>query len=739
MRGPDGGAGQTRDAMIGDHDQPPADPMSRLSLLTHATLAALFAAGAASAQTAPASSAASSADAADPYLWLEKVDSPQAMDWVRAENRKSLSVLEADPRFAAFNEQALAIAQSNDRIPFGHQIDGGVWNFWQDASHVRGIWRKTSPKDYDAGGAPSWTTVLDLDKVAAAEHANWVWEGAQCEARHENMCLLSLSDGGEDAVTVREFDLRKGRFVDHGFVLPRSKQSVAWESPDSLVVAREWKPGELTASGYAYIVKRLRRGQPLSAATEVFRGQVSDVSVNVATLDDAKGHHALLIQRGVSFFESETSLLTPGGLRKLNLPRKASVVELFDGQLIVKLDEDWSAAGAQFHQGTLVSVDLAQASAEPDALRPTVVFAPSARQAVEEVAGTRGGLVVTTLDNVRGRATVFTRSRDGAWVAKPVALPDNTTVGISDASARSAAAYLTVAGFLQPQGQWRVDGTRGQAKQLRALPAQFDASRDEVEQFEATSTDGTKIPYFIVHPKGMSLDGSHPTVLYAYGGFAVSKSPQYIGTMGKLWLEQGGVYVMANIRGGGEFGPAWHDAGLKTKRQIIYDDFAAVAHDLVDRKVTSARRLGIMGGSNGGLLMGVEMTQHPDLWNAVDIQVPLLDMLRFEQIAAGASWVGEYGSVANPDERAFLAKISPYSNLHRDVKYPKALVWTTTKDDRVGPQHARKFAARLSEYGIPYYYYEVIEGGHGAGANLKERAHTSAVEYTYFARQLMDQ
>jgi prolyl oligopeptidase len=717
--------------------------MPRLSLISGAVTVALLAAGVAAAQTVPAadpaSAPASAASAADPYIWLEKVDSPEAMDWVRAENKKSLSVLEADPRFPAFQEQALAIAQSNDRIPFGHQIDGKVWNFWQDAGHVRGIWRATTPKHYDGGGAPAWKTVLDLDKVAAAEHANWVWEGAQCESRHENLCLLSLSDGGEDAVTVREFDLRKGRFVDRGFVLPRSKQSVAWESADALLVAREWKPGELTASGYAYIVKRLHRGQPLSAATEVFRGQPSDVEVDVSTLADAKGHHASLIRRGVSFFESETSLLTPAGIRKLNLPKKASVLELFDGQLIVKLDEDWAAAGAQFRQGTLVAIDLAQASARPDALRPTVVFAPSARQAVEEVAGSRDGLVVTTLDNVRGRASVFTRSRDGAWVAKPIALPDNTTVGISDASARSSTAYLTVAGFLQPQSQWRIDGTRGQAAQLRALPAQFDASRDEVEQFEATSTDGTKIPYFIVHPKGMALDGNHPTILYAYGGFMVSKSPQYIGTMGKLWLEHGGVYVMANIRGGGEFGPAWHEAGLKTKRQIIYDDFAAVAHDLVDRKVTSPRRLGIMGGSNGGLLMGVEMTQHPELWNAVDIQVPLLDMLRFEQIAAGASWVGEYGSVSNPDERAFLARISPYSNLHRDVKYPKALVWTTTKDDRVGPQHARKFAARLSEYGIPYYYYEVIEGGHGAGANLKERAHTSAVEYTYFARQLMDQ
>ena len=711
--------------------------MTRLPLSVISMSMALLAAHAALAQGAASAPAAAASAIDDPYIWLEKVDSPEAMDWVRGENKKTLTALEADPRFATFNEQALAIAQTHDRIPFAHQIDGGLWNFWQDADHVRGIWRVTSPKDYDTGGAPTWRTVLDLDKVSADEHANWVWEGAQCEAAHENLCLLTLSDGGEDAATVREFDLKKGQFVQGGFVSPKSKQSVAWENRDSLIVSREWTKGELTESGYPYIVKRLKRGQPLSAAVEVFRGKPTDVSVEIGPLSDAHGHQAVLIHRGVTFFETETSLITASGVRKLNLPKKSRVVELFDGQLIVKLDEDWTAAGPQFTQGMLVAIDLAQAIAKPDALRPTIVVAPGARQSVQEVSGTKTGLIVTMLDNVRGRASMYARSRDGAWTATPIALPDNAAVDINDTSTHTSRAYMSVAGFLQPQTQWLVDA--GQAKSLRALPAQFDASHDDVEQFEATSTDGTKIPYFIVHPKGMALDGSHPTILYAYGGFAVSMSPRYNSTMGKLWLEHGGVYVLANIRGGGEFGPAWHEAGLKTRRQIIYDDFAAVGHDLVARGVTSTKHLGIMGGSNGGLLMGVEMTEHPDLWNAVDIQVPLLDMLRFEQIAAGASWVGEYGSVSIPEERAFLAKISPYSNLHRDVKYPKALVWTTTKDDRVGPQHARKFAARLSEYGIPYYYYEVIEGGHGAGANLKERAHTNAVEYVYFSRQLMDQ
>ena len=709
--------------------------MHRFPLTTLATALALLTAGAAFAQAASAPAAAAS-DADDPYLWLEKVDDAKAMDWVRGENTKTLTALEADPRFAAYNQQALAVAQTHDRIPFANQIDGGLWNFWQDADHVRGIWRVSAAKDYDKGGAPAWRTVLDLDAVSRAEKANWVWEGANCETRHENLCLLSLSDGGEDAVTVREFDIRKGAFVKGGFALPKGKQNAVWNGSNEVVAAREWTPGELTASGYPFVVKRLKRGQPLSAAVEVYRGKPADVSVEVGSLADAQGREVVVLHRGISFFESEVDLLTPAGVKKLNLPLKASVDALYDGQLIVKLNQDWTADGHPFAQGTLVSIDLAQAIARPDALSPTVIFAPTPRQSVESVATTKTGLLVTSLDNVRGRAAVFTRAHDGSWSSTAIALPENTAVHVTDASERSSVAYLSVAGFLQPQGQWRVDGAR--AKLLRTLPAQFDASHDDVEQFEATSTDGTKIPYFIVHPKGMPMDGSHPTILYAYGGFGASEAPYYSGTLGKLWLEHGGVWVLANIRGGGEFGPAWHDAGLKTKRQVIYDDFASVARDLVTRGVTTAPHLGIMGGSNGGLLMGVEMTQHPELWNAVDIQVPLLDMLRFEQIAAGASWVGEYGSVSVPEERTFLARISPYHNLHRDTKYPKALVWTTTKDDRVGPQHARKFAARLQEYGIPYYYYEVIEGGHGSGANQKEKAHTNALEYVYFSRQLMD-
>jgi len=673
---------------------------------------------------------------ADPYRWLEQVDGPAAMRWVRAENAKTLATLDADPRFADFQARALAVEQSGDRIPFAQRIDGGLWNFWQDASHVRGVWRVSAHESYDSGGPPAWETALDLDSLAAAEHVGWTWKGAQCNAGQESRCLVALSDGGEDATTVREYDLRERRFVAGGFDLPRSKQSAVWEDADTVIVAREWAPGELTSSGYPYVVRRLHRGQPLAAAVEIFRGSASDARLKLRALADAPGHRVVLVQRGLSFFDWQTSLLTDTGVATLNLPAKARVVALFDGQLIVKIDEAWPAAGPRFTPGALVAIDLKQALATPAALRPVLILAPTDRQSIEEVASTRAGLLVTLLDQVRGRASVFARAADGSWSATPLALPTGTAVKIGDASPQSATAYLTLAGYLQPQSQWRVDGTA--ARELRTLPAQFDASQQVVEQFEARSSDGTAIPYTVVHRQGMALDGSHPTILHAYGGFGVSVLPDYDGALGRLWLERGGVYVVANIRGGGEFGPAWHEAGLKTKRQSVYDDFAAVGRDLVARGITSPRRLGIMGGSNGGLLMGVEMTQHPELWGAVDIEVPLLDMLRYEHIAAGALWVGEYGSASNPAERAFLAKISPYENLRRGVAYPRPLVWTTSKDDRVGPQHARKFAARLAEYGIPYYFYEFTEGGHSADANLQELARTDAMEYLYFARALMD-
>jgi prolyl oligopeptidase len=691
-------------------------------------------AGASASDTAKA---AAPADDADPYLWLEDVDSARAMAWVNAENAKTLKVLESDPRYADLHAAALKVAETRDRIPIPRFLANDIYNFWQDSEHVRGLWRKTSLAEYRSP-TPQWKSVLDLDALAKSESANWVWEGGDCLHPAESRCLIALSDGGEDAVTVREFDLPAREFAPQGFDLPKSKQSIAWVNHDELLVARDFGPGTLTASGYAYVVKSLKRGRPLGTAREVFRGTPADVEVDINTWVDGAGHTAVVINRGVSFFESKYYLVRAAGPQELGIPLKSEIKGLLANRLVFTINEPWDVSGAHFDQGALLSLDLAKAIADPRHLHPALVYAPGPRESLGDVGATRSHLIVTLYENVKGRARIFTPTADGGWTRRKLDLPDNASIALVDADLRSDEAFLNVTGFLTPTSLWLVDAADPSVVKVKQLPPQFESSTSVVEQFEATSKDGTKVPYFVVHPQAMQLDGRNPTILNAYGGFQVSRTPNYSPSVGKLWLERGGTFVVANIRGGGEFGPAWHEAGLKTQRQRIYDDFAAVARDLIERKITSPEHLGIQGGSNGGLLMGVEFTQHPELWKAVDIQVPLLDMLRFEKIAAGASWVGEYGSVANPAERAFLASISPYNNLKAGVRYPEPFIWTTTKDDRVGPQHARKFAAKLAAMNIPYLFYEETEGGHGAGANLREKARTVALEMTYFSRQLMN-
>jgi prolyl oligopeptidase len=682
---------------------------------------------------------ATKADTTDPYLWLEEMNGTRAMEWVKAENAKTMAVLEKDPRWETIYNAALTMAQAKDRLPYVSYLGGELYNFWQDSAHVRGIWRKTSLASYRSA-SPTWTTVLDLDALAKAEKANWVFHGSTCQQPAEKRCLIFLSDGGEDANTVREFDLASRSFVKDGFYLPKGKQSVTWTSQDTILVAREWNPGEMTSSGYAYIVKSLARGKPLASAVEIFRGDAKDggYGVSPSTIVDADGHRFSFITRPTSTFEAEHYIVRPKDVARLAVPAKANVVELTGGQVIVHLYEDWTNGGTTIRGGSVAAFDGKTALTSPNALAPVTIFEPGPRESVAGISATKDKLLIGIYQNVRGKVLVATRGANNSWTRTTLPLPDNVSTGVVSTDLKTNDALISVTGFLNPSSIWLADAARGTASQMKTLAPRFDASSSVVEQMEATSKDGTKVPYFIVHPKTMAKDGSNPTIIYAYGGFNASMTPSYNQNVGKLWVEQGGVYVLANIRGGGEFGPAWHDAGLKTKRQVIYDDFAAVAQDLIAKNITSPRRLGIQGGSNGGLLMGVELTQHPELWNAVDIQVPLLDMLRFEQIQAGASWVGEYGSVSKPDERAFLASISPYHNLKPGVKYPTPLIWTTTKDDRVGPQHARKFAAKMSAMGLPYYFFEVIEGGHGSGANIAQQVHTTALEYTYFARQLMD-
>jgi prolyl oligopeptidase len=672
----------------------------------------------------------------DPFGWLEEKDNARVNAWVTEQNAKTVSVLSADRHFARFVKEALTIEQSKDRIPSPGIHSGAIYNLWQDTTHVQGIWRKTSMQSY-ATANPAWTTVLDLDALSKKDHKQWVWEGLTCEPVAERRCIVQLSNGGEDAQTLREFDLGTDRFVPGGFSFPRQKQWASWLDPNTLLVTRAWKPGELTASSYPYVIKRLRRGEPLSSAVEVFRGKPTDVAVQSTRFVDGDGNSVTIIDRSPTFFTSIHFLLTPRGLRQIDLPLKSDVDGLVGGRLLVTLKQPFAKHGVTYPQGSLIALDLRAIEARPSDAHPTLVYAPGPRDTLDSVSTTKSAALLMTYHNVRGRALVYTPTANG-WKRAALPLPDNSSIDVATSTSKSDDFYATVTGFLNPTQLYAGNARTTNVSLVKALPSQWNSSNDVVEQHWATSKDGTKIPYFILHPKKMKLDGDNPTLLNAYGGFQISMTPYYSGLGGKLWNEPGGVSVLANIRGGGEFGPAWHEAAMGTNRQRAYDDFYAVAQDLVNRKITSPRRLGIIGGSNGGLLMGVEFVQHPTTWNAVDIEVPLLDMLRYEKLEAGASWVGEYGSVSNPIYRAFWEKTSPYENLNPDVTYPEPLVMTNRKDDRVGPEQGRKFAAKLESMNKPCLYYEVIAGGHARGANLQESARTDALELTYITMKLKE-
>lgn len=699
--------------------------MSRFLAVAASMIVAAFAGGCAS--LTPMSQ--------DRFLWLEEIEGARALEWVRAQNARSLAALEADPRYPELLDKARAIVNERERLALGTIRDGHVYNFWQDETHVRGLWRRTPLESYRTA-SPQWDTLIDLDALAQAESANWVFKGAECLPGSKR-CLVSLSDGGKDAVIVREFDLAEKRFVPDGFSLPEAKSSVTWQDGDTLLVATDWGPGSLTASGYPFIVKAWRRGTPLAEAREIVRGDASDVGVFPARLDGEDGSVALVAIEANTFFTSTHRLIgADGSVNALPLPAKASLRALHKGELVFSLEEAWAPAWTSqtFAQGALVSLPLARATEQPPV---RLIHGPQARESIEGVAATRDALLVSLYRNVR--AQLLRVTFDGqAWLETQVPLPPNGSVTLAGASHESSAAFVVFEDYLRPDTLYEVDARRGAARSLRSLPAQFDAAGLVSEQFEATSKDGTRIPYFVLRPRDLALDGTAPTLLYGYGGFQVSLPPAYTPMAGKLWAERGGVYVVANTRGGGEFGPAWHQAGLTLNRQVIYDDFAAVAEDLIARKITSPRRLGIMGGSNGGLLMGVMLNQRPELFNAAVVQVPLLDMLRYDQLLAGASWADEYGSPTVPEERAFLERLSPYHNLERRADFPTPFIVTSTKDDRVHPGHARKYAARLEALGMPFYYYENIDGGHSAAANLQEEARRRALEFTYLTRQLMD-
>ena len=689
------------------------------------------------AAAAPSNTGFAMTDAADPYIWLEDIQSPRVDAWIAERNARSLGTLQSHPVYDTLHQQALDILQSQDRIPFGSLTRGGhVDNFWQDAEHVRGIWRRTTLDSYGTDN-PVWETILDVDALAEAEGANWVYKGSTCLPPENRYCLLSLSDGGKDATTIREYDTVERRFVEGGFSFPESKSNISWLDRDTLLISDAFTEANQTHSGYSRVVRVLKRGQSVEQAPIVYEGRAEDMSISAYVLRDADGvAKATFINRAIDFYARETfELKADGTVVPVPLPAKGGIAALVAGQLIVSTDEDWTAPSGQlFKTGEVFAYDFEAWQADQSVQARTVI-SPGEREAVEGLSATRNKLIVALYENVRGSIYVYDPSD---WSRTRVDLPENVTVSIGSTSREDDRFFASVSGYLTPSTLYVGDAATGSAQVSKAMPAKFDATGKIVEQHEAVSKDGTRIPYFVVRAENAPMDGSNPTLLYGYGGFQSSLLPAYSATMGKLWLERGGVYVIANTRGGGEFGPRWHQAALQQNRQRAHEDFQAVAEDLIARGITSQPHLGIMGGSQGGLFMGAMLTQRPDLINAAVIQVPLFDMLRFHKLLAGASWIGEYGNPDIAEERAWIAEYSPYQKLAADASYPEVFIHTSTKDDRVHPGHARKAAARLEELGHEVLFYENTDGGHAAGANLREAARRQALEYTYLTRRLMD-
>jgi prolyl oligopeptidase len=672
------------------------------------------------------------ADTADPYLWLEDVHGERAMQWVKAQNARSLPVLQGDPDYQKDYDAVLKVLDASDRIPYGTLEHEYVFNFWQDAQHPKGIWRRTAIADY-AQAAPQWETLLDLDKLAADEHENWVWKGADCSPALKR-CLLNLSRGGGDAVVVREFDLASRTFVNGGFYLTEAKSQIDWLDEDTVLFGTDFGPGSMTTSGYPRLVKLWKRGAPMGEARMVYEGKESDVAAG-ASIFHGPGMQIAVVQRGVDFFSSEYFTVAPdGSTQRLPVPLGADLKGAQGQYLIFTLRDEWTpAGGTHIPKGSLIAF-RADAPGAGDTTRVTVLFTPDEHSAIDDVATGRDAVYASVYHDVTGSIHVFRPAAGGKWSDTAVPLPAGGATHIVAANAFGPQAQFRFESFVTPATLY-ADSGDGKAVAIKSLPARFDSSGLKTEQHFATSKDGTRIPYFVT--RATSLTGPAPTVLYGYGGFEISETPSYSANFGMLWLTRGGVFVVANIRGGGEYGPAWHQAALLQNRQRAYDDFQAVAQDIVRRGITTPRQLGIMGGSNGGLLVSANMVQRPELFGAVVCQVPLIDMMRYTQIGAGASWEAEFGDPAKPADRAWLAKYSPYQNVRAATHYPPVLFVTATSDDRVTPVHARKMAARMEEQGHDVLFYENTDGGHAAAADHRQAAQMWALSFVYLKQKLV--
>jgi len=671
----------------------------------------------------------------DPYQWLEEIEGARALAWVREHNARTEAELAATPQFRQLEADIRTILDSDAKIPYVEKIGDFYYNLWKDKDHARGIWRRTTLAEYRKPN-PAWETVLDIDALNAAEQETWVWHGAQCLKPDNTRCLIALSRGGSDADVTREFDLISKTWVEGGFYRPAAKGGLGWIDADTVYVYTDFGQGSLTSSGYPRIVKEWKRGTPLEAAKVVYEGKVDDMYI-AAGHDPTPGFERDFVTRTIAFYNDELYLRDKGGaLVKVDAPNSANK-SVHRQWLGLELREPWTVGGRTYQAGSFLVTHFDAFMAGERQF--DVLFEPTDTTSLAGVTFTADHIVLNVMQDVKNRLSVLTH-RDGTWAARSLQVGHSPFGAISASavdSQESNALWLTVTDYLTPTTLLLTDVGQAQARiePLKAMPAFFDASGDVIEQHFATSRDGTRVPYFLVRPKDLGFDGTAPTLLYGYGGFEISLTPGYSGGIGKGWLEKGGVYAVANIRGGGEYGPRWHQAALKANRHKAYEDFAAVAQDLVARKVTSPEHLGAQGGSNGGLLMGNMLTRYPQLFGAIVVQVPLLDMKRYSHLLAGASWMAEYGDPDTADWE-YIRTFSPYHLFDPGKTYPPTLFMTSTRDDRVHPGHARKMAAKMLDAGKDVRYYENIEGGHGGAADNAQAAHMSALAYTFLWDQL---
>jgi len=665
------------------------------------------------------------------YLWLEQVEDKKSLDWVKAQNNAAFKVLKGNSLYQTSFDNNLALLNANDRIAYATQRGDYLYNFWTDKEHKRGIYRRTTLAQYQLDN-PTWETILDIDALAKTDGKSWVYKGMDCLTPDYNRCLVSLSPGGSDAVVVREFDIDKKAFVPGGFELPEAKNSISWRDQDSVFVGTDFGPNTMTDSGYPAMVKLWQRGTLLSSAKTLYQADKSSVAAGGYVMQDGDTKISMIYD-ATSFYSSKKFILNDGKRTALPIPKDADISAFLHNQLFIQLKSDWTIGKTTYQQGSVIYAPINDVIA--NSANYTTLIAPTQSLSISSVKTTKTALLVTVLDNVKSKVLRFTH-QDSKWQSSAVDISDTGNVSVFNTNDTSDDFFLNYTSFLTPNSLYMVSGETGKLTLLKSQQAKFASDNLVTKQFWATSKDGTKVPYFAVMRKDITFDGTNPTLLYGYGGFEVSLKPYYSSIMGKNWLEKGGVYILSNIRGGGEFGPRWHQAALKTNRHKAYEDFEAIAQDLIAKKITSPKHLGIQGGSNGGLLMGAAFTRRPDLYNAVVCQVPLLDMQRYTKLLAGASWAAEYGDPDQSEMWDYIKTYSPFHNISANKSYPKVFFTTSTKDDRVHPGHARKMVAKMQDLGHEVYYYENMEGGHAGAADNSQRADMYALIYSYLWQQL---